>query len=60
MTDKLGVAETATTEATRVVGEAQREKWNILVQMPKAVDGRLQQNLRSYKAERAWLKYLAF
>jgi len=31
LTDKLGAAETATAEATRVVREARREKWNIVV-----------------------------
>jgi len=38
LTDKLGAAETATAEATRVVREARREKENIVVQVAKAVD----------------------
>jgi len=38
LTDKLGAAETATTEATRVVREAQRERENIVVQVAKAVE----------------------
>jgi len=38
LTDKLGAAETATAEATRVVREAQREKENIVVQAAKTVE----------------------
>ena len=38
LTDKLGVAETATAEAMRVMREAQREKENIVVQVAKVVE----------------------
>ena len=38
LTDKLGVAETATAEAMRVVRETRREKENIMVQVAKAVE----------------------
>jgi len=38
LTDKLRAAETVTAEATRAVREAQREKWNIVVQVAKAVE----------------------
>jgi len=38
LTDKLGAAETVTAEAMKVAREARREKRNILMQVPKAVD----------------------
>jgi len=59
LTDKLGAAEIATAEATRVVREAWREKENIVVQVAKAVDEK--GPIKAWAiAERAWLKYIAF